>query len=426
MQPEWDGDHIVLLSADALRADHLSCYGYPRETTPFLDKLAEESILFENAYSASSHTREAIPALLSGQYPDVAVTDNYQRAGETVASHLSDLGFATGGFHSNPYVSRAYGFDKGFDEFYDDLHFGQNRFVALAQRALDKFRNRHYARAEEINTKSFSWINSLDKDCSFFVWNHYMDTHGPYEPIRQYLELYRDDSISGRKAQKLYRRAVKNPNSISESERKLMIDCYDAEIRYNDEKIGEYLKCLRKNEILERSLLIVTADHGDAFGEHGYFGHPRYLDEEVTRVPLLVRPPGGSRGETISTVASTLDIVPTIMSASTDKVDKWPGRSLLSLSNDDNRTIFQQARGEGEKADLRRYAARNEGNKCFCQQETTSDDVSCSNCTDDSLERELREHIESRSNRPSEKANQNAQKVDEEVERRLDALGYKE
>lgn len=97
--------NIVLLSADALRADHLSCYGYFREMSPVLDDLAEESIRFTNAYSASSHTREAVPALLTGEYPDVAIGSNYRLATDTIASTLSEERYATAGFiriHSSP------------------------------------------------------------------------------------------------------------------------------------------------------------------------------------------------------------------------------------------------------------------------------------------------------------------------------------
>ena len=96
--------NIILLSADALRADHLSSYGYHRETSPVLDELAEESICFENG--ASSHTREAVPALFTREYPDVAVDSGYQLATESVSETLSAEGFATAGFHSNPYVNR--------------------------------------------------------------------------------------------------------------------------------------------------------------------------------------------------------------------------------------------------------------------------------------------------------------------------------
>jgi len=99
--------NVVLLSLDALRADHLGCYGYGRDTSPVLDEFADESIRFTNAYSASSHTREAVPALLTGEYPDIAIDSGYHLATETVASTLSEEGLATAGFHSNPFVSRA-------------------------------------------------------------------------------------------------------------------------------------------------------------------------------------------------------------------------------------------------------------------------------------------------------------------------------
>jgi len=310
-----DRPNIVLLTADALRADHLGCYGYRRDTSPVLDAFDQESLRFTNAYSASSHTREAVPALLTGEYPDVAIGSDYRLATDTVASTLSEAGFATAGFHSNPFVSRAYGFDRGFDTFDDDLHLGQHKLIALAQRAIDKLRNRHYARAAEINERSLEWIDSQSDDEPFFLWNHYMDTHGPYEPPGEYATLYADRELSGREAQSLYQRAIDDPDSITDDERELLIDLYDAEIRYNDEQIGMFLDELRERGLLEESLVIVSADHGDAFGEHGYYEHPRYLHDEITHVPLFVRVPDGPT-DTVETPASTLDIVSTIEGSS--------------------------------------------------------------------------------------------------------------
>ncbi|EMA58387.1 sulfatase [Halorubrum lipolyticum] len=414
--------NVVLLSADALRADHLSSYGYHRETSPVLDDLAEEAIRFENAYSASSHTREAVPALLTGEYPDVAVDDGYRLATETVASTLSEEGFATAGFHSNPFVSRAYGFDEGFDHFDDDLHLGQHKLVALAQRAWDKLRNRHYARAEEINERSLSWLDSVDDDEPFFLWNHYMDTHGPYEPPGEYATLYADESVSGREAQSLYQRAIKDPESITDDERELLIDLYDAEIRYNDAKIGEFLEALRERDLLEESLLIVTADHGDAFGEHGYYEHPRYLHDEITKVPLYVRPPGG-RGEEVATTASTLDVAATI-EAIVGVDEAGDGVSLFEEFPDD-RTVFCQARGEDEHSHLRRYASRIAGGKCFCERDRESGTIEFGGCAGSALREELEEHVDERVRVENGESVEDDGEVDEEIERRLDALGYK-
>ena len=414
--------NVILLSADALRADHLSSYGYHRETSPVLDDLADESIRFENAYSASSHTREAVPALLTGEYPDVAVDDGYRLATETAASTLSEGGFATGGFHSNPFVSRAYGFDEGFDHFDDDLHLGQHKLVALAQRAFDKLRNRHYARAEEINERSLEWLDGLE-DEPFFLWNHYMDTHGPYEPPGEYATLYADREVSGREAQKLYQRAIKDPESITDDERELLIDLYDAEIRYNDAKVGEFLDALRERDLLAESLVIVTADHGDAFGDHGYYEHPRYLHDEITHVPLIVRPPGG-RAETVATPASTLDVGATIEVA-IDVEATGDGVSLLGTLPDD-RTVFSQARGEDEHSHLRRYASRSAEGECFCERDRESGTIEFGECAGSALREELEAHVDERVRVENGKSvEDDDEEVDEEIERRLDALGYK-
>ncbi|MBV0903304.1 sulfatase [Haloarcula salina] len=414
--------NVILLSFDALRADHLGCYGYERDTSPNLDQLAEVSTLFRNAYSASSHTREAVPALLTGEYPDVAIDDGFRLATDTVASMLAEAGFATAGFHSNPFVSRAYGFDTGFDEFDDDLHFGKNKFVALAQRALDKLRNRHYARATEINERSLSWLDSLDGE-PFFLWNHYMDTHGPYEPPSEYRTMYAEREISDRKAQSLYQRAIKSPESITDEERRLLIDLYDAEIAYNDDRVGAFLDALRDRGVLSDSLLIVTADHGDAFGEHGYYEHPRYLHDEITHVPMLVRPPEGGDG-LVDVPASTLDIAATVADVIEHGGD-LPGRSLLGAPWDE-RTVFLQARGEGDDSHLRRYSLRTSEHACFCERNVETDALEFEDCRDRELRGELEAHIEERIRREGGEGGSETESVDDEIERRLSALGYKE
>ena len=129
--------NVVLLTLDALRADHVSWCGYDRDTTPNFDRFAETNTRFAEAYSVSTHTREAIPGLLTGLYPTECVADDYSLAADTIATHLRDTEYTTGAFHSNPYVSRAYGFDRDFDPFDYDLYLCQHKLIALAQRALD-------------------------------------------------------------------------------------------------------------------------------------------------------------------------------------------------------------------------------------------------------------------------------------------------
>jgi arylsulfatase len=418
--------NVVLLSVDALRADHLSCYGYERTTSPTLDGLAADGVRFDRAYSQSSHTREAVPAMLTGRDPDVAVDEKYLLAADTIATRLSERAVSTAAFHSNPFVSRAYGFDRDFDAFDDDLHLGQHRLFALAQRALDKLRNRHYARAAEINERAFDWLD--DHDRPFFLWNHYMDVHGPYEPPEPYRTRFGEPEVSDREAQKLYKRAIDDPDSITEAERQTLLDLYDGEIAYVDEQIRRFVDGLRDRGLWNETLVLVTADHGDAFGEHGYYEHPRYLHEELTRVPLVAIG-GGLPAATPPVAASTADLVPTVLDALGFDAETLPGESMEDLvaSPDTfaDRTVFSQARGEGDDADRRRFAARNREGACFLERDLTDGTVLSEDGSegDRSLLSTLREYSRERIG-----FGDTATDVGETeaVSDRLEALGYKE
>lgn len=424
MPDGWD--NIVLLTADALRVDHLSCYGYNRETTPALDEFAAEALRFTTAHSVSSHTREAVPGLLTGEYPDTAIDNSYHLISDSLAASLSRSDFATGGFHSNPYVSRAYDYDEGFDTFDDDLHLGQNKLIALAQRALDKLRNRHYARADEINDRALNWLDSLD-DRPFFLWNHYMDVHGPYEPPEPFKSQYLDGQLSATDAQSLFRRAIRNPDSITDGERQILLDLYDAEIAYNDHHIGEFLNALGERGLLSESLIIFTADHGEAFGEHGYYSHPRYLDEELTHVPMLLSTPE-TNGAVVETPVSTIDIVSTVHSELDLGLSDLPGRSLLAVSDGDaDRAVYQQARGEDDDANRRRYAVRTRDETCQCSVDETAGDLTFDGAGDNSLRDRLEAHVTDRLDSSSDADPSDTDRVtDDTIEQRLEALGYKD
>jgi arylsulfatase len=418
-----DVQNVILLSLDALRADHLSCYGYARDTSPTLDELAADNLMCANAFSASSHTREAVASLLTGEHPNRAAGTNYQLAAEPISSVAQRAGLTRGGFHSNPFVSRAYGFDEGFDVFDDDLHLGQHKIIALAQRVLDKLRNRHYARAKIINERAFKWLDSLEDVDRFFLWNHYMDTHGPYEPPAEYRERYTDEYISDRTAGSLYKRAIKDPESITDAERKLLVDYYDAEIRYIDDRLAEFFESLRRRDLLDDSLVIITADHGDAFGEHDYYEHPRQLHEELVHVPLIVVHPD-IEPATIETAVSTTDIAATI-SQVLGEPPCGVGESLFDLPHTDgDRTVFQQARGENESAHIRRFAARTKDEAAYGQYDTNTETMTVDSASSDAIGEALLSHIREQSATSlSEDAAEEA--PNEEIEQRLSALGYK-
>jgi arylsulfatase len=429
--------NVVLVTLDAVRADHLSSHGYDRETTPFLDEFAAEGARFTRAYSASSHTREAIPSILTGRYPTEAVDDQFRRNADTVAERLHG-GFETAGFHSNPFVSRAYGFDQGFDTFDDDLHLGGNRLFALAQRAFDKLRNRHYARAHEINERSLSWLDSLSGHRPFLLWNHYMDPHGPYEAPAEYQRRFHGEAISRKQSTKLYHRAIKNPDSITETERDHLVDLYDAEIAYTDDQLEAFFGALEDRGLLEESLVLLTADHGDAFGENGYYEHPRYLHDGLVHVPLVVSGPGVTRG-TVEVPASTLDIVTTILAAVGRPDESLPGENLLDIAAAPDayaeRTVISQARGEKSDSHVRRFSGRSRTVTVLAEYDAGTErvDVEHHEGADEAgehdasdVEDRLLEHVDRHAgNEDGTEGGEAPEDVNEEIQDRLSALGYK-
>ncbi len=414
-------ENIILLTVDSLRADHLSSYGYEKETTPELDDFADLGVRFEHAFATSSHTRESMPSLLSGRYPDAAVDKKFNLGAASIAELVPN--HTTGGFHSNPYLSRAFNFADGFDAFDDDLHFGEWKIAMYLRRLWDRLRNHFYARADNINARALDWLDL--QDSSVFLWNHYMDPHDPYEPPIEHRNKYSDlrqDSIRD-----LHKRAASNPNSISNSEKQKLIDLYDGEIRFTDAQIGMFLDRLKSDGWLEDTLVIITADHGDAFGEHGYFGHPRHLDEELVKVPLIIVGPGFEASKIVSIPVSTLDIVPTILQSCQIDSEDFPGTALQKITQDkiEKRYIFCQVSGEDNKGDLRKYAVWGNRSNCFCDYDLTRGEIEFNNCSKSELRRELKKHVEQRTSEEAGGIVGEGDGVDDEIERRLTELGYR-
>lgn len=421
--------NLALLTVDALRADHLSCYGYDRKTSPALDKWAAKGVRFQNAFSASSHTREAVPALLTGQYPEVFSDNGYKLVADSIPTFLGD-GVRTGAFHSNPYVSRAYGFDHDFDTFDDDLYLGKHKIVALAQRVLDKLRDRHYARAETINQRSLSWLDELPDNDPFFLWNHYMDIHGPYHPPDNYRHRFGSCSISSREAMHLYHKTCRDPEAVTEEERQTQIDLYDGEIAYVDTQIDAFLKALKARGHLDNSLVVVTSDHGEAFGEQGYFGHPRRLDDEVLQVPLLVLDPQVDTGCKVTDPVSLLDVVPTFLDFVQQTTEGLPGCPLQNYYLDrltpDRDHVFSQVRAKDDHAHKRWYRAQGVNTSARAVADIATKEWNIEGSTSASTKNALANHVRNRLSQDNDvTSDAMVETADEDVERRLKALGYK-
>ncbi|MFB6242334.1 MAG: sulfatase [Candidatus Nanosalina sp.] len=413
-------ENVVLLSIDALRKDRVNG-DYIRDVAPFLSKLAEDNTEFSNCISTSSHTREAMSSMLTGVYPYRANTrglipskapgGGFNLDRETISSYID---VRTGAFHSNPFLSRSFGYGDSWDRFDDDLSLGNSKVMTLLNRFLDKLLNRHYSSAEEINQKSLDWLDSGKG--RFLLWNHYMDPHGPYQPPKGSRGKYQDKPLSNRKSQKLLKRAIENPESISDTERQRLIDLYDEEISYTDRKIEEFFEQLEERDLLENTLVIIAGDHGEAFGEEGFYEHGEALNEELVRVPLILV---DGRDRTVETPVSLVDIVPTILEAlGEEKPEDLDGESLLEVAEDpedfSGRTVFTQ----DTKDEHLLFGGFNGGEL----QTIEGDDGDLKPSGHEGLERELREYARKALDREEESSED--EEMEEEVKERLEALGY--
>jgi len=321
--------NVILLTIDALSSGHVGHLGYDRQTTPRLDELATRGLSGSLCVAQSSHTRESMPSLFASAYPSqLGGVGAIPSSRPTLATVLSDAGFETAGFHSNPYLSRAYDFDRGFDIFDDALPLARNRVMTFLHRALNHFRTQPYTRGEDLNEKGRSWLDDTVATRRF-LWLHYMDPHGPYQPPAADQQVFREEVVGARRAKDLWRRTVDEPEAISATERATLVDLYDAEIRYVDRMVGEFLDSLAERGLLADSVVVIAADHGDAFGQHGVYGHPRRLYEELIQVPLVILLPDDRMGR-IDSPVENVDLAPTVLDAlDIPRPDEFVGESLI-------------------------------------------------------------------------------------------------
>lgn len=354
---------LILVSIDSLRADHCSMLGYERGTTPRLAEAASDGLVAERCYAQSSHTRESMPSMLYGVYPTrLDAVGHVPSDCLSLAEILADEGWATAGFHSNPYLSRAYGFDEGFDTFEDGLPLATNRIVTFFHRVRNHFSDEPYTRAEQLNKRALDWLSN-HKNRSTFVWLHYMDPHGPYQPPAAYQRLFRDEVVKTRRAKKLWRRSVDNPKSLSDREVATLIDLYDAEIKYTDAMIGELLNGLDALNDASDTVVAIGSDHGDLFGEHDEYGHPRRVYDELVHVPLAILG-DGITSKRIQRPVENVDIMPTLFASANIGIEtadipvnssddtSYIGIDGTSLyEKGDNEFAFSFATGEDDESD---------------------------------------------------------------------------
>jgi hypothetical protein len=264
---DWTGHDIVLVSIDALRADHVGAYGYGRKTTPRIDALAAEGAVFDAAYCATPHTSYSITSMLTGKYVRPLFSLGLGEDSQTLASYLRTYGYRTAAFYP-PAV------------FFIDQH----KFQAFEQRALDfEYRKVEFAGPALRREQITAYLGGPDAEGKpLFLWVHFFEPHEPY---------------------------IEHPEHVFGTKE---IDAYDSEIATADDGVGIVVDAVRAKR--PGAIVIVTADHGEEFGEHGGRYHGTTVYEEQVRVPLVVVGPGVVHGR-IAVPAQTIDVVPTVLSA---------------------------------------------------------------------------------------------------------------
>jgi len=284
--------HLVLISIDCLRADHVGTYGYARATTPSIDRFAKEAVVFETAVSAAPYTLASHMAMLTGLPPAFHGVTKLRKLARSIPylpEFLARAGYQTSGIISGAYLSQNYGFERGF-HLYRGLH--RQRAAVTVDSALDLLR-RGPGRSQ-------------------FLFLHLIDPHWRYLPPEDFLDRFgpRPADIPG-----LLDLVLKRAPPASSQQIEQVKNLYDAEVAYADGELGRFFDGLRALGLYEQALIVLTADHGEAFYEHEYWQHSETLYEEMIRVPLIVKWPGRSPKERVKRLVSQVDIFSTFLEA---------------------------------------------------------------------------------------------------------------
>jgi len=400
---------LLLVTVDCLRADHVGFLGYKRPTTPFLDSLADESLVFLNAIIAGAPTYYSFPAIMASRHPLALGRDIIGIAPDepSLASTLKQAGYATAAFIAgNPYLSPRFGYHAGFDTFrdnmdgsgpevprapqpsttgwksrvnrnlagishrlgpigsiYDELYFQYcQRLASSGKESMEQLRR--YPAADIIVDQARAWLVEIG-DQPFFLWLHFMDPHAPYYPPQEALEQM-GSKISASRAR--YLNSYWNRGEVKAGRLKQHLDevisLYDAGIRWVDTQVARLIDTLRNRS--EGYVLALTADHGEEFLDHGDRYHAlSKVTDELVHVPLLVHAPGMGKMEPIKESFSLIHLAPTLLdSVNVAASAGFRGRSYCSERIENEAAVIECVSGctnpfrTGDRSGPRRLAVR--------------------------------------------------------------------
>jgi arylsulfatase A-like enzyme len=353
LAPKNSMPNVILITLDTTRADHLTPYGYNRDTSPFLEKLASQGVLFEDAFTVSSWTLPSHSSIFTGKLPTVHGA-TYQHwwldsSEDCLAEILKRKGYQTAAFVSGPFLLATFNVAQGF-EYYDDQldplsGIQRLMFVKVIRRFykkplwwVDGQRN-----ASEVNRQVHKWFEHDAEAKPFLLFINYFDPHDPYLPPDPYKKKYGtpNSRMNGR-IEGIYsdratgERIAKDGKPLRDDDYAALKGLYDGEIRFTDDQLSNLFEFLQKHNLLSNTLVIITSDHGESIGEHKILDHGHALYEEQIKVPLIVIGPGIPKGKRISGLVRNIDILPSLLEYLKLPVQKGiQGKSFLSNLNND-------------------------------------------------------------------------------------------
>jgi arylsulfatase A-like enzyme len=341
--------NILLITVDSLRRDSF------RDLRPDRTGLIgrkETSISFGSAFATGPGTTPSFPALLTGTLPlSYAGLGSLTRSRPSVSSYLHKEGLHTGGFHCNPFLSHYFNYDSGYETFNDY----QNPLMGIATKIfprgieinnpklgkiddflhitdaikksyeLVKGKPRPYVGADVITDDTIDWIDKIDEPV--FCWTHYMDVHHPCFPPENYRAEFGVENITHSEVSKLYSGLIRDPATLTDDEINSLKALYSAAIQYTFDQIDRIIEHLKQTGRYEETLIIITSDHGELFGEYGQYGKPERMYDELLHVPLIVVNGPEYLEDATDDLVSLLDIPPLIHDAlGLDVPDEYEGR----------------------------------------------------------------------------------------------------
>lgn len=341
--------NVVLIVVDALRPDHLGINRYPRDTSPNIDTIAKNGISFSNAITAIPSSDPSISSILTGMYPHSHGLRLMHRQKldsniTTLPEILKDHGYKTIGYNLDS-------MEGGIKDHFDDFSLLRWRIENKIMRTMKKMVSwkSQTKPAEELTKIAKKQIRKY-KDKPFFMYLHYSDLHWPYNPPKPYGEIfdpdYKGNHIFNGETSKISRGEMIFNNSLPKEEIHHAIAHYDGSIKFVDTQIEDLRSHLEKLQLKDKTMFIITADHGESLGEHNlHFEHSLCLYEEGIRIPLIIDVPE-LPCKKITTQVQTIDIMPTILDVlDIPLIDNIDGKSLVPIINgekDDRKYLFAE------------------------------------------------------------------------------------